>query len=188
MLSQEHVFAAVCFSNNSCDDVLTVAPAKQQLASQVSPVIKRRSQIVALIPDENAATVIRCNKGLKDYLNQKLGKEIELVVTRLLLHDRENPGANSTIVSTSDCTSDRCPKRAGQDLPRARAANRLIRNQRQQDLNQSLSRIGNTEAGVTGDFEAIKGKTFAFANPASTSSRHVPGMSDPWKNQASPSR
>ena len=37
--------------------------------------------IVALIPDENAATVIQDNQGLKDFLNEKLGKDIELVVT-----------------------------------------------------------------------------------------------------------
>lgn len=36
---------------------------------------------VALLPDENAATVIQDNKGLADYLEAKLGKEIELIVT-----------------------------------------------------------------------------------------------------------
>ena len=37
--------------------------------------------IVALIPDENAATVIQDNQGLKDYLTEAFDKEIELVVT-----------------------------------------------------------------------------------------------------------
>lgn len=36
---------------------------------------------VALLPDENAATVIQDNQGLKDYLENKLGKSIELIVT-----------------------------------------------------------------------------------------------------------
>eukprot|EP00903_Cladosiphon_okamuranus_P001310 g1308.t1 len=36
---------------------------------------------VALLPDENAATVIQDNQGLKDYLEEKLGKSIELIVT-----------------------------------------------------------------------------------------------------------
>jgi phosphonate transport system substrate-binding protein len=36
---------------------------------------------VALLPDESAGTVIKVNKPLKDYLTQKLGKDIELVVT-----------------------------------------------------------------------------------------------------------
>lgn len=36
---------------------------------------------VALLPDENAATVIQDNQGLKSYLEDKLGKSIELIVT-----------------------------------------------------------------------------------------------------------
>src|SRR5262249_14802933 len=36
---------------------------------------------VALLPDENASTVITNNQKLKEYLEKQLGKEIELVVT-----------------------------------------------------------------------------------------------------------
>ncbi|MFK7964745.1 MAG: phosphate/phosphite/phosphonate ABC transporter substrate-binding protein [Burkholderiaceae bacterium] len=36
---------------------------------------------VALLPDENAATIIQQNQGLKDYLEKTLGKKISLVVT-----------------------------------------------------------------------------------------------------------
>jgi len=36
---------------------------------------------VALLPDENASTVIKNNQGLRDYLEAQLGKKIELVVT-----------------------------------------------------------------------------------------------------------
>lgn len=36
---------------------------------------------VALLPDENASTVIQNNQGLKKYLESRLGKNIELVVT-----------------------------------------------------------------------------------------------------------
>jgi phosphonate transport system substrate-binding protein len=36
---------------------------------------------VALLPDENATTVIQNNQPLKEYLQSKLGKQIELVVT-----------------------------------------------------------------------------------------------------------
>jgi phosphonate transport system substrate-binding protein len=36
---------------------------------------------VALLPDEDAATIIKQNKGLKDYLESKLGKKVTLVVT-----------------------------------------------------------------------------------------------------------
>ncbi len=36
---------------------------------------------VALLPDENAATIIQDNKPLASYLEKQLGKEVELVVT-----------------------------------------------------------------------------------------------------------
>ena len=36
---------------------------------------------VALLPDEDAATIIKQNQGLKDYLESKLGKQVKIVVT-----------------------------------------------------------------------------------------------------------
>jgi len=36
---------------------------------------------VALLPDEDAATIIKQNQGLKDYLVSKLGKKVKIVVT-----------------------------------------------------------------------------------------------------------
>lgn len=36
---------------------------------------------VALLPDENGSVVIQQNQGLKDYLEKKIGKKIELIVT-----------------------------------------------------------------------------------------------------------
>ena len=36
---------------------------------------------IALLPDENAATVIQDNKPLAEYLERSLGKDIELIVT-----------------------------------------------------------------------------------------------------------
>ena len=36
---------------------------------------------VALLPDEDAATIIKQNQGLKDYLETKLGKKVKIVVT-----------------------------------------------------------------------------------------------------------
>jgi phosphonate transport system substrate-binding protein len=36
---------------------------------------------VALLPDENASVIIQRNQGLKEYLEQKLGKKVELIVT-----------------------------------------------------------------------------------------------------------
>lgn len=36
---------------------------------------------VALLPDEDAATIIKQNQGLKDYLESKLGKKVKILVT-----------------------------------------------------------------------------------------------------------
>ena len=36
---------------------------------------------VALLPDENAGTVIKNNQPLKEYLETTLGKKVELIVT-----------------------------------------------------------------------------------------------------------
>ena len=36
---------------------------------------------MALLPDENAGTVIKNNQPLKDYLETTLGKKVELIVT-----------------------------------------------------------------------------------------------------------
>lgn len=51
--------------------------ASTALAADANPKLLK----VALLPDESAATVIKVNQPLKDYLQQKLGKDIELVVT-----------------------------------------------------------------------------------------------------------
>ena len=48
---------------------------------QAAPDPDPQTMKVALLPDENASTIIKNNKGLKDYLEAQLGKKVELVVT-----------------------------------------------------------------------------------------------------------
>lgn len=63
--------------------IITVAlfslslPAFVQAAADPDP----QTLKVALLPDENASTVIKNNQGLKDYLEAQLGKKVELIVT-----------------------------------------------------------------------------------------------------------
>jgi phosphonate transport system substrate-binding protein len=63
--------------------IITVAlfsltlPAFVQAAADPDP----QTLKVALLPDENASTIIKNNQGLKDYLEAQLGKKIELIVT-----------------------------------------------------------------------------------------------------------
>ncbi len=52
-------------------------PAFVQAAADPDP----QTLKVALLPDENASTVIKNNQALKDYLEAQLGKKIELIVT-----------------------------------------------------------------------------------------------------------
>ena len=46
-----------------------------------SEIINPKILKVALLPDENAARIIKKHKKFKDYLENKLNKKIELVVT-----------------------------------------------------------------------------------------------------------
>lgn len=55
---------------------LCLAPAALAAGDPNPEVLK-----VALLPDENASTVIKNNKPLKDYLEKKLGRKVELIVT-----------------------------------------------------------------------------------------------------------
>ncbi len=63
--------------------IITVAlfslslPAFVQAAADPDP----QTLKVALLPDENASTIIKNNQGLKDYLETQLGKKVELIVT-----------------------------------------------------------------------------------------------------------
>jgi len=52
-------------------------PAFVQAAADPDP----QTLKVALLPDENASTIIKNNRGLKDYLEAQLGRKIELIVT-----------------------------------------------------------------------------------------------------------
>lgn len=64
-------------------NIITIAlfsltlPAFVQAAADPDP----QTLKVALLPDENASTIIKNNQGLKDYLEAQLGKKVELIVT-----------------------------------------------------------------------------------------------------------
>jgi phosphonate transport system substrate-binding protein len=51
--------------------------ARPALAADADPALLK----IALLPDENASEIIKRNQPLKDYLEQSLGKKIELIVT-----------------------------------------------------------------------------------------------------------
>ena len=121
---------------------------------------------VALLPDENAATIIKKNKALQDYLEKKLGKKVQLIVTtdyssmiEAMRHGRLDLayfGPLSYVLARqkSDIEPFAAVKQNGKTTYQAVL-------------------IANTSSGINkiGD---IAGKNVAFGDKASTSSHLIP--------------
>ncbi len=128
---------------------------------------------VALLPDEDAATIIQDNKPLADYLQSKVGKKIELIVTtdyssmieamRFGRIDLAYFGPASYTIAKD--------KMAGAKLDIEPFAARLKGGS---TTYQSVL-ISNAEKGPK-SIDAIKksGMDIAFGDPASTSSHYAP--------------
>ncbi|MEM7064491.1 MAG: phosphate/phosphite/phosphonate ABC transporter substrate-binding protein [Cyanobacteria bacterium P01_B01_bin.77] len=124
--------------------------------------------VVALLPDEDAATIIQDNQGLAQHLEESLDKEIELVVTT---------DYSSMIEAASN---------GRLDLAYFGPLSYVLAKTKS-DLEPFAARlkggstsytsiiIGNVEAGVD-DVTDIEGTTVAFGDPASTSSRLFPEL------------
>tara|TARA_B100002052_G_scaffold213401_1_gene195292 strand:- start:781 stop:1677 length:897 start_codon:yes stop_codon:yes gene_type:complete len=165
MLSQAARFTAVAFSSAA---IVLTGCSSQTTTDTSADASDPDKLIVALIPDENAATVIQDNQGLKDYLNQKLDKEIELVVTTdysSMIEAARNDRLDLAYFGPLSYVLAKTKSEIEPFAARIKGGTKTY---------QSCL-IGNTKAGVT-DFEAIKGKTFAFGDPASTSSRLFPEL------------
>ncbi|MGB6065764.1 MAG: phosphate/phosphite/phosphonate ABC transporter substrate-binding protein [Desulfomonilaceae bacterium] len=121
---------------------------------------------VALLPDENASTVIKNNQSLKKYLEEKLGKKIELVVTtdyssmiEAMRHGRIDiayfgPLSYVLAKSKSDIEPFAAVERKGSTTYQAVV-------------------VANVGAGIK-TLKDIKGKNMAYGDPASTSSHLIP--------------
>jgi phosphonate transport system substrate-binding protein len=121
---------------------------------------------VALLPDENASTIIKNNQPLKDYLEKTLGKTIELIVT-------------------TDYSSMIEAMRHGRlDLAYFGPLSYVLARQKSEiepfvalktkgsTTYQSVV-IANSAAGVS-RIEDIKGKNMAYGDKVSTSSHLIP--------------
>lgn len=121
---------------------------------------------VALLPDENAATIVKKNKPLKEYLEQRLHRKIELVVTtdyssmiEAMRHGRLDlayfgPLSYVLAKSKSDIEAFAALKKKGSTTYQAVV-------------------IANTAAGIN-DYADIQGKDMAYGDTASTSSHLIP--------------
>jgi len=121
---------------------------------------------VALLPDENASTVIKNNEGLKNYLEASLGKKIELVVTtdyssmiEAMRHGRLDlayfgPLSYVLAKSKSNIEAFAALKKKGSTTYQAVV-------------------IGNAASGIR-SISDIAGKDMAYGDTASTSSHLIP--------------
>jgi len=124
--------------------------------------------VVALLPDEDGATVIQDNQALATYLETTLDKEIELVVTT---------DYSSMIAAAS---SGRVDLAYFGPLSYVLAKTRSDIEPFAARMNNGSTTytsiiIANQETGIT-DLAALAGQTVAFGDPASTSSRLFPEL------------
>jgi phosphonate transport system substrate-binding protein len=121
---------------------------------------------LALLPDESPATVIKDNEGLKQYLTEKLEKQVELVVTtdyssmiEAVRHGRIDVayfGPLSYCLAKSKCDIEPFAAKL----------------QHGATTYQSVV-VANAEAGVA-TLADIKGRQMAYGDTASTSSHLIP--------------
>jgi phosphonate transport system substrate-binding protein len=124
--------------------------------------------VVALLPDEDAATIIQDNEGLVSYLSETLDKDIELVVTTDYSSMIEAASNGRLDLAYFGPLSYVLAKTKSDIEPFAA---------RLKDGSTTYTSIiiGNAEAGID-EFADIEGTTVAFGDPASTSSRLFPEL------------
>lgn len=132
------------------------------LAADMNPDTLR----VALLPDENASTIIKNNKPLQEYLEKTLGKKIELVVTtdyssmiEAMRFGRLELGYFGPLSYTLAAARSEIEAFAGIKKGGSTTYNAVV--------------IANKASGIT-TIADIKGKNMAFGDTASTSSHLIP--------------
>ena len=118
------------------------------------------------MPDENAATIIKKNRPLKEYLEEKLGKKVELIVTTDYSSMIEAMRHGRLDLAYFGPLSYVLAKQKSDIEPFA-----AIR-QHGKTTYQAVI-IANKSAGIT-KLEDIAGKDVAFGDKASTSSHLIP--------------
>ena len=133
-------------------------------ATQESP----SKLVVALLPDEDAATVIQDNDGLVNHLETSLDKEIELVVTTDYSSMIEAASNGRLDLAYFGPLSYVLAKTKSELEPFAA---------RLKDGSTTYTSIiiGNVDAGID-EVTDIEGQTVALGDPASTSSRLFPEL------------
>jgi phosphonate transport system substrate-binding protein len=141
---------------------LTLGLGRTALAAEADPAVLK----VALLPDENASELIKRNQPLKDYLEAKLSKKIELIVTTEYssmieaMHfgriDVAYFGPLSYVLAKSKSDIEPFAAMVEGGKPTYRSV-----------------LIANANSGVNAIAD-IRGKKMVFGDPASTSSHLIP--------------
>ncbi len=121
---------------------------------------------VALLPDENASTVIKNNEGLKKYLETQVGKKIELMVTTDYSSMIEAMRHGRLDLAYFGPLSYVLAKQKSSIEPFAALKTK-------EGTTYKAVVIGNVAAGIN-KIADIKGKNMAYGDPASTSSHLIP--------------
>ncbi len=121
---------------------------------------------VALLPDENASTVIKNNQPLKHYLEKELGKKIDIVVTTDYSSMIEAMRHGRLDLAYFGPLSYVLAKQKSEIEPFAALK------QKGSTTYQSVL-VANTAAGING-ISDIAGKNVAYGDVASTSSHLIP--------------
>ncbi|MBE9054156.1 phosphate/phosphite/phosphonate ABC transporter substrate-binding protein [Nostocales cyanobacterium LEGE 11386] len=121
---------------------------------------------VALLPDENASTIIKNNQGLEKYLEEKLGKDIELVVTTDYSSMIEAASNGRLELAYFGPLSYVLAKTKSNIEPFAAL-------KKDGETTYKSVIIANVKSGVN-SIEQAAGKTVAYGDQASTSSHLIP--------------
>lgn len=148
----------------------TIGIAALAAATALSPAVAAEADPdtlrIALLPDENASTVIKNNKPLEEYLEKRLGKEVELVVTTDYSSMIEAMRFGRLELAYFGPLSYTLARTKAEIEPFAALM-------KDGETTYKAVIIGNTAAGIT-SLDAIKGKQVAYGDIASTSSHLIP--------------
>ena len=123
---------------------------------------------VALLPDENASDVIKNNEPLRDYLEDELDREVELVVTTDYSSMIEAMSRGRLELAYFGPLSYVLAQEKAEIEPFA-----ALQETEGEDPTYQAVFIGNAEAGVD-SLDKVAGKTVAWGDQASTSSHLIP--------------
>lgn len=155
-----------CQAPNNTATNGSAAPSANPAAAVDPSVSDPKTLKVALLPDETPSTIIKNNEGLEKYLEEKIGKDVELVVTTDYSSMIEAASNGRLDLAYFGPLSYVLAKTKSNIEPFAAL-------KKDGDTTYKSVIIANTNSGVN-SIEQAAGKTVAFGDQASTSSHLIP--------------